>query len=254
MEIISIKSPLIKEKDDLFEVFCSRAVRREIKKISDGSIIVIASKVVAIAEGRIIDLRKIKPSSRAKSLRFRRYGAYKFDSAFTELVLREADKFFPGEMFLTIKNGIFAPAAGIDTSNAPPGHAILWPKNPYASAEAFLRKLRATFHLRRAGVIIADSFIAPLRTGTASIALGYAGFEGVQDLRRRRDLYGNKLRSTQKNLADSLASAASIYFGEASERTPFVLIKNAPVKFTNKRIKPSEIKTPAKKCLFRNLY
>lgn len=251
MEIIPIKSPLIKLKDDLFDIFVRSLGSLP---LTENSIIVIASKVVSTAEGRLINLKKIKPSSRAKSLRLKRYGAYAPDPAFTELVLREADKFWPGEMFLTIKDGIFAASAGIDTSNAPKNHAILWPKNPYTSAENFLRKLRAAFHLRRAGVIIADSFIAPLRQGVTSIALGYAGFEGVRDLRGKKDIYGAQLRTTRKNIADSLATAAAIFMGEASERTPFILIKNAPAKFTNKRIKPSEIKTPAEKCLYRNLY
>ncbi|MBI5152703.1 coenzyme F420-0:L-glutamate ligase [Candidatus Peregrinibacteria bacterium] len=253
MEIIPIKSPLIKLKDDLFEVFLHSVKRLRILP-AENSIIVIASKVVSMSEGRVIDLRKIKPSKRARSLRLRRYGSYAPDPRFTELVLREADKFWPSEMFLTIKDGIFAPSAGIDTSNAPKNHAILWPADAYASAEKFLKKLKTRFHLRHAGVIIADSFIAPLRQGVTSIAIGYAGFEGVQDLRGRRDLYKNRLHSTQKNLADSLATAASIFMGEADERTPFVIIKNAPVKFTDKKISPKEIKTPAKKCLFRVLY
>lgn len=253
MEIIPIVSPLIKKKDDLFDVF-QQSLNRAGLKIAENSIIVIASKVVGVTEGRIVDLRKIKPSSRAKSLALKRYGAYKSDPRFTELVLREADKFWPDEMFLTIKNGIFAPSAGIDTSNAPPNHAILWPKNPYTSAANFLRKLCAAFHVKRAGIIIADSFIAPLRQGVTSIAIGYAGFEGVADLRGKKDIYGTPLRATRKNLADSFATAASIYLGEAAECTPFVLIKKAPAKFTNKHIASSEIKTPTLKCLFRALY
>jgi len=260
MEIFPIKTPIIKIGDDLFDVFC-RAIRGEAKrragreiKIQENSIIVIASKVVSITEGCVVDLRKIKPSKSAKALRLRRYGVYAHDSRFTELVMSEADQLWPGENFLTIKKGIFAPSAGIDISNAKPNHAILWPKNPYVSAEKFLKQVRDVFHVRRAGVIIADSFIAPLRKGVLSIAIGYAGFKGVEDLRGKKDIHGAPLRATFKNYADSLACAASVYIGEANERIPFALIKNAPVKFTNKKISPREILMSKEKCLYKSLY
>src|SRR3989339_338091 len=108
MEILPISSPTIKIGDDLFDVFC-RALKKSGNefsgKVSENSIIVIASKVASISEKRVIDLRKIKPGKRAKSLNFKRYSAYKSDPRFTELVIQEADKLWPGEMFLTVKDG-----------------------------------------------------------------------------------------------------------------------------------------------------
>lgn len=251
MEILPISSPLIKIGDDLFNIFCKSLKGA---RISENSIIVIASKAVSYTENRIIDLSKVQPSKRAISLNLKRYKAYKKDPRFTELVIKEADKFWPDEMFLTVKDGIFAPSAGIDTSNVKDGFAILWPKNPYKSAEEFLKKIKIKFGVKNCGVIISDSFIAPLRVGVIAISISYAGFEGVKNMRNKKDLFGKKLKTTSKNLADSLASAASLYIGEANEKIPFAIIKNAPVKFTNKKIRPKEIKISAKKCLYKALY
>ncbi|MFA6550616.1 MAG: coenzyme F420-0:L-glutamate ligase [Candidatus Gracilibacteria bacterium] len=253
MEILPISSPTIKIGDDLFDIFC-RALKKCSEKIGENSIIVIASKVVSVSEKRIIDLQKIKPGKHAKALNFKRYSAYKPDPRFTELVIREADKFYKDEMFLTIKDGIFAPSAGIDTSNIQENFAVLWPKNSYKSAEEFLKKIKNNFGVKNCGVIISDSFITPLRAGVTAIAIGYAGFEGVKNMRGKRDLFGKKLKTTSKNIADAFACSASVYIGEANEKIPFALIKNAPAKFTNKKPNAKEIKIPAKKCLYKALY
>lgn len=257
MEILPISSPLIKIGDDLFDVFCSalkKSGNKFDRKTCENSIIVIASKVVSISEKRVIDLRKIKPGKRAKTLNFKRYSAYKPDPRFTELALKESDKFWPNEMFLTVRDGIFAPSAGIDTSNIQENFAVLWPKNSYKSAEEFLKKIKNKFGIKNCGIIISDSFIAPLRAGVIAIALGYAGFEGVKNMRGKRDLFGKKLKTTSKNIADALACSASVYIGESNEKIPFALIKNAPAKFTNKKSNAKEVKMPAGKCLYKALY
>lgn len=158
------------------------------------------------------------------------------------------------EAGLTITQGCFIPFAGIDQSNAPKGMAILWPKNPFASAARLQKNLAAHFHLKRLGILIADSTCHPLRRGTGGLAIGWAGFVGVEDERGKKDLYGKKLRITQKAVADNLSSAALLLAGEAAERTPFVIFRGAPVRFTNRKIDPTDALISPDQCLFRSLY
>ena len=99
-----------------------------------------------------------------------------------------------------------------------------------------------------------DSHCQPLRTGVVGIALGWAGIEGVEDERGEKDLYGKELHVTQKNSADQLASAASLMMGEGNESIPFVLIKKAPIKFTNKKFDQGSYSFPINDDLFAGIY
>ena len=77
-----------------------------------------------------------------------------------------------------------------------------------------------------------------------------SGFLPVKDCRVEKDLYGRSVSITRHALADGLASAAHLILGETNERTPAVLIKNAPVKLTDEVIEPSSVVISAKQCLF----
>ncbi len=203
--------------------------------LSEGDVLVVTSKVVAVTQGRV---KKI--SSRAD---------------FDKLVKAEADKIIgKSKVTLTLNAGIFIPWAGIDRSNVKKGYAVLWPEKPFRVAHDLLVSLKKKYRLKNLGVIISDSHCIPLRNGVTGIALGYAGFRGVNDLRGRKDLYGNRLEVTQQNMADMLSSAAHLVMGEAAESTPFALIKNAPVRFTAKKTDPREILISPKACLFSPLY
>lgn len=203
--------------------------------LKNGDILVITSKVAAITQGRIKKIRSQKD--------------------FDNLVKKEADAIIgKSQVTLTLKNGIFIPWAGIDRSNIQAGHAVLWPEKPFQAAAQIRKELKKTCKLKHLGVIISDSHCIPLRRGVTAIALGYAGFKGVNDLRGHKDLYGNKLKVTQQNVADMLAAAAHLVMGEAAESTPFALIKNAPVTFTKAKTKPAEPLIESRNCLFAPLY
>jgi len=205
------------------------------RKLMNRDILVISSKVVAVTQNRI------KKISNEKD--------------FNELVEKEADKVIGrGRVTLTLKNGIFIPWAGIDRSNMKKGYAVLWPKQPFNAAEEIRAALKKEYGLRNLGVIISDSHCVPLRKGVTGIAIGYAGFKGVRDLRGKKDIYGNKLKVTRQNVADMLASAAHLLAGESDERIPFVLVRNAPVDFIQAKTNPAEPVMEKEKCLFSPLY
>lgn len=106
--------------------------------------------------------------------------------------------------------------------------------------------------LKNFGVIISDSTCAPLREGVHGIAIGYAGFEGIEDCRSKKDIYGQKIHVTKRAVADGLADAALLVMGETDEKKPFALIRNAPVTFSNKNVRYK--KMPLKSDLFFGIY
>ena len=141
-------------------------------------------------------------------------------------------------MFMTIKDGICIPNAGIDLSNAPEGTAVLWPDNPWKWAVQIRKEIAKKWKVKNFGVVIADSRITTLRKGTTGVALAWEGFKGVEDLRGTVDLFGRKMRVTHVATADNLVSAALLVMGESNACTPLALITEAPVQWTNEKTNP----------------
>lgn len=236
--------------DDLVKVILEEIKHAGIE-IEDQDIIVVSSKVVALSEGRIVPLKEIKPSEKALKLAEQ----CELPPEFVEIVVREADVIYGGVKgaVLTLKNGVLQANAGVDRSNAPPGYAILLPKNPSESADKIRRGI-----LERTGkkiaVIIADSRVQPLRIGSTGVALGVAGFEPVIDERGKEDIYGWKLKHTRRAIADCIAAAAELIMGERDEKVPIVLVRDAPVVFTDRKIDASEMVIPIEECMYMGVF
>lgn len=195
----------------------------------------LASKVVAYSESRLLPV--------------------KTDRDFRDLIRREADQVFDdSDMMITLKNNILIPNAGIDKSNTPAGEVVLWPKDSFLSAQKLLTDLKKTFKIQKLGLIISDSHCQPLRWGTVGIALGWAGFAGVQDVRGEKDLYGKPMQYTRIAMADDLASAANILMGETNASIPFVLIRKAPVQFTAKKYSQNDYAITLGECIYSGVY
>lgn len=190
----------------------------------------------------MVDLATVEPSPAARQMpRLDRTKDPETYARYAELILREAEHVFNGGViWLTLKDGVLIANAGIDLSNAPAGHAILWPERPWEWAHDFRRALRAIYDVRDLGVIVTDGRSVPLRRGFVGMALAYSGFEGIENQKGKPDLFGRPLQFTEKMMADGLAAAAVLVGGEAAESTPFVLIEDAPVTFTDRRIEPRE--------------
>jgi len=175
------------------------------------SILVITSKIVSLCEGRVI------PKSQASKV---------------DLIQEEADAILETEhpiqdFYLTIKNHLLIPSAGIDESNGEDVY-ILYPKEVQSTCEVVWSHLRRTRGLKEVGVIITDSHTTPLRRGVTGIALGFCGFKPLYSYIGKPDLYGHPLRVTQMNLLDALATTGVFVMGEGDEQTPFALIEEAP--------------------------
>ena len=205
------------------------------ESVKERDIIIIASKVLAYSQGRVLGIKN--------------------KDEFKELVRKEADVVLEdGEMILTLKNRVLIPNAGIDNSNTPKNMVILWPKDPFGSAREIRERIRNKDKIKELGVIISDSHCQPLRMGTSGIAIGWAGFYGVQDERGKKDLYEKKLAYTQIAMADDLASAANVLMGETDASVPFVIVRDAPVIFTDEPFSEEDYFIGPDECIYRGLY
>ncbi|MFQ5951260.1 MAG: coenzyme F420-0:L-glutamate ligase [Candidatus Geothermarchaeales archaeon] len=225
METVQIRTRLVVPGDDLADLILS-SLKDSGLQLDDGDILAVTDKIIAVAEGRLRDLGKIRPSKEA----FRLANQYKLEPSFVQLVLEEADSILGGvdRALLTVKDGFLVANAGVDHKNAPSGHAVLWPCDPSRSAEELRRNVKTRSGVA-VGILIVDSRVNPLRRGTTGLAVAHSGFRPVEDLRGRHDLYGKPLLITYFNVADDLAAAAHLLMGERDEKVPVVLMRGAPV-------------------------
>ena len=248
MKLYRLKTPTIKEGDNLVNVVLDSLRTRRLQ-LEDNDVLAFTSKIVSYAEGRLTKLSDIKPSEKARKLA-RKYG---LTPEFAQLVLAEADRIYGGvaKAVLVLKNGMLVANAGIDNKNSPEGQVVLWPVNPAKSAEELRQEIRRRTG-KQVGVLIVDSGLVPLRIGTVGLALATAGFQPIKDNRGEKDLFGRPIFITRQAVADDLASAAHLLMGEATQKTPAILIKDAPVNFDGGVYGPADMMMPFKECIFMN--
>ncbi|MDH5481505.1 MAG: coenzyme F420-0:L-glutamate ligase [Candidatus Bathyarchaeota archaeon] len=250
MKLYAVNTEIVKTGDDPVEVIL-KTLKEQNLRLEDDDILVITSKILAYAEGRIARLGEIKPSTKAKKLAKQ----FSLQPEFAELILREADEIYGGveKAILTLKNGILTANAGTDNKNAPVGYVVLWPKDAQQWAKHIREKIKHKTG-KRVAILVVDSGLTPLRIGTTGLALAAAGFKPVKDTRVEKDLYGKPLVLTRQAIADDLASAAHLLMGEAAEKTPIVIVRDAPVDFDDGIYGSSDMMMPFKECIFMNSF
>lgn len=207
MKIEAIKTRLIRAS----EINLNDLLAESISELPENSVVAISSKVVALCENRVVD---IDSTTRA------------------DLVKQEADYYLPPELSaynygFAITRGTLIASAGIDESNGD-GHWVLWPKDPFASANAARAFLREHFHRQNIGAIITDSnCLPPLRRGTIGIMVAWSGFRALNDLRGTSDLFNHEFKVSVSAIAGGLAAAANVVMGEGTESTPIAVISDA---------------------------
>ena len=206
MQVRPIKTRVFKEREDL-----ARFIEEHVPKLKDGSVLVVTSKIVALAEGRTE-----KPANEREHV---------------ALIKAESDTATKTKfVWLTLKDGMMMANAGIDESNGD-GKLVLLPKDSFRAASTLRKKLMMRYALKKLGVVITDSRVLPMRAGTLGIALGYAGFSGLTDYRGKKDLFGRPFKFAKTNVADGLAATAVLAMGEGDESMPLAVIEGAPVSF-----------------------
>jgi F420-0:gamma-glutamyl ligase len=250
MQFILIKTrKFIPPKDDIFGELDKR-----LPKLKEGDVLLIASKILAIHQGRCI---KIKDADKSASARAGRDGSAHYTQKH-QLVKKEADYSLPGymigksEIILTIKDYTLIPSAGIDESNGN-GYYILWPENINLLLKQIVQRYQKKFRVKNLAAIAVDSRTTPLRWGTQGVSIGFWGLNPLYDYRGKKDIFNRKLKYTQRNLVDTLADLGALIMGEGDEQTPAVILRGAGfVKFTKKDLYRTLV-IPPKKDLYAPL-
>jgi len=204
--LISIFAPTgigeIHENDNLADVILANC------ELENLDVVVVTSKIVSKAEGRLVKLDS------------------EDQSAFEKLVLSEAKRVLRkrGSLFITeTHHGYICANSGIDQSNVKDGYAVLLPRDPDLSARRIHKQLSNRTNLKL-GVIITDTFGRTWRKGVADIALGCSGIAALVDLRGTQDRGGKTLVATEVAIADEIASAAELAKPKAAG-TPIVIVR-----------------------------
>ncbi|MCY3573612.1 MAG: coenzyme F420-0:L-glutamate ligase [Chloroflexi bacterium] len=220
--------PLIQAGDDIVDIMLEKARAAGIA-LQGGDVLVVSSKIVSKAAGRLVCLDTVRPSSAAADLAVETDK----DPRLVELILSESEHVSRkrrGVLVTKHRLGFVSANAGIDQSNIEGGdeRALLLPINPDQAASAIREEIQARLGLQ-VGVIISDTHGRPFRVGNIGVAIGVAGLPASKDLRGSRDLYGRILEITQVAYADLVASAAHLLCGEADEGLPAVLLRGLDV-------------------------
>ncbi|MBI2165609.1 MAG: coenzyme F420-0:L-glutamate ligase [Chloroflexi bacterium] len=200
--------PEVGKGDDL-ALLISEAARRQGTPIKKGDVVVVTQKVVSKAEGRVILLKRVKPSPLAVSIA-RQHGK---DPRHVEAVLRESRRIVRmdhGVIIAETRHGFICANAGVDASNLPDEESVcLLPKDPDGSARGIREGIERRLGVEIA-VIITDTFGRPWREGFTNVAVGVSGLDALLDYRGTSDAYGHPLKVTVMAQADEIASAASL--------------------------------------------
>ncbi len=240
-------APVQQAAFDLLAVI-SEALAAAPDGLRDGDVLAVSSKYAAISEGRVLRMAEVVVTEQGEALARR----YHMHPVMAQLVLQEADHIFGGiEMgfLLTAKTGILSPNAGLDRSNIPEGHVVLFPAQPYATAARIRAGLRRRCKVD-VGVVLTDSWLVPGRLGTSGVALATAGFRPVQDERGKQDLFGNPMTVTQRGLADTISSATQLVMGERDEATPLAVVRGSGVVLDDAPVSVADVAIPWQQCIY----
>ncbi|HEY8982494.1 MAG TPA: coenzyme F420-0:L-glutamate ligase [Streptomyces sp.] len=174
--------------------------------LADGDVVVVTSKIVSKAEGRVVVADDREAAIDAETVR---------------VVARRGTL-----RIVENRQGLVMAAAGVDASNTPAGTILLLPEDPDASARGIRDGLRDALGVD-VGVVISDTFGRPWRSGLTDVAIGAAGVRVLDDLRGGSDAYGNPLSATIVATADEIAGAGDLVKGKAAG-LPVAVVRGLP--------------------------
>ncbi|MQS99498.1 coenzyme F420-0:L-glutamate ligase [Streptomyces jumonjinensis] len=193
--------PEVRPGDDLAQLIAATG-----PELIDGDILVVTSKIVSKAEGRLLAADDREAAIDAETVR---------------VVARRGPL-----RIVQNRQGLVMAAAGVDASNTPAGTVLLLPEDPDASARAIRAGLRTALGVD-VGVIVTDTFGRPWRSGLTDVAIGAAGVRVLDDLRGGTDAHGNPLSATVVATADELAAAADLVKGKTAG-LPVAVLRGLP--------------------------
>jgi coenzyme F420-0:L-glutamate ligase / coenzyme F420-1:gamma-L-glutamate ligase len=184
--------PEVTPGDDLAALIAGSA------SLQDGDVVVVTSKIVSKAEGRLLPADGNRAAVRDAAV----------DAETRRLVARRG----PTRIVETHAGFVLA-NAGVDTSNVATDAVALLPEDADASADRLRIGLRALLAVE-VGVVVTDTFGRPWRQGLVDVAIGVAGLAALRSFIGQKDPYGNELGMTEIAEADELAAAAELVCGK----------------------------------------
>ncbi|MFH0244087.1 coenzyme F420-0:L-glutamate ligase [Streptomyces sp. HK10] len=198
--------PEVRPGDDLVKLIADAATAPGLPGLAHGDLLVVTSKIVSKAEGRVVEAAGREAAIDAETVR---------------VVARRGEA-----RIVESRHGFVMAAAGVDASNTPAGTVLLLPEDPDASARRLREGLRELLGVT-VGVVVTDTFGRPWRVGQTDVAIGAAGVRVLQDLRGGTDMYGNPLGVTVTAVGDELAGAGELVKGKAGG-LPVAVVRGLP--------------------------
>jgi coenzyme F420-0:L-glutamate ligase/coenzyme F420-1:gamma-L-glutamate ligase len=247
IQILGINGmPLVKPGDSIGDQIVE-AAKTESIQIHSSDVIVVAQKIVSKAEGHVLDLSTVQPSSLAETIA-KTSGK---DPRHVEAILRESASIVRmrgAHLIVETPHGFVCANAGVDRSNVGKNDSVvLLPIDPDKSAKRIRHRIMELTGAN-VGVIVSDTFGRAWRNGQVNVAIGVAGLSPVVDYRGTSDMFGNQLSVTQIAIADELASAAELVMRK-SDRIPVAIIRGVDYVKDDGSIKP--LIRPKEEDLFR---
>lgn len=162
-----------------------------------GDVVVVTSKIIAKAEGRVVTAETRDAAIDANTVR----------TVATKETPRGITK------IVQTHDGLVLAAAGVDASNTEAGTVVLLPEDCDESAARLRRHLAEQFGIELA-VVVTDTMGRPWRLGVTDVAIGASGVVVLDDFTGRVDEYGNTLEMTVVAIADEIAAAADLATGK----------------------------------------
>jgi coenzyme F420-0:L-glutamate ligase/coenzyme F420-1:gamma-L-glutamate ligase len=183
--------------------------------LRSGDVLVVTSKIVSKAEGRLV---KVPADPEVR------------DAERRKLVEREAIRVVARIARTVITQnhlGIVQAASGIDASNVEGDEVALLPADPDASALALRNGLRERLGVEVA-VVVTDTMGRAWRVGQTDAAIGSSGLRVLHAYRGEVDGQGNELAVTEVAVADELAAAADLVKGKLGG-TPVAVVRGLDI-------------------------
>jgi coenzyme F420-0:L-glutamate ligase/coenzyme F420-1:gamma-L-glutamate ligase len=169
--------------------------------LAEGDVVVVTSKIVSKAEGRLVTA-PADPEER--------------DALRRSLVDEETERVVARRgrtLIVASKLGLVQAAAGIDASNVRRDELALLPVDPDASARRIRAGLAAALGVEVA-VVVTDTMGRTWRVGQTDVAIGSAGLRVLHGYEGAVDAEGNELVVTEVAVADEIAAAADLAKGK----------------------------------------
>jgi len=217
LEVVGVEDlPEIEPGADLAELIAARST------VDDDDVVVVTSKIVSKAEGRIVDLVDVTPGDFA----FGWAAKWEKDARVVELVLRESRRIvrMVGPVLITeTHHGFVCANSGVDqSSSGAADRVVLLPVDPDASAQ----RLRRRFAELGAdvAVVVTDTFGRPWREGQTDVAIGIAGIAPTRSYIGEIDPHGHEFKVQELCVVDEIAGAAELVKGNTS-RVPVAIVR-----------------------------